>query len=164
MEDVLGFNRNKFIGIEKIDDNTIRVFGTLEDNLYAHEIEFEFDLNELKILKIKGHMRRFTTPLCPPAAELLQKAVGMKLEPGITSKIKREISRPGCRHFGNLLNECLNSIIPAILSNEWRKVKEENPEMTRTEFFKYISEKIPIVSDYCAIFSEKSPIKSNPSE
>ena len=51
MEDVLGFNRNKFIGIEKIDDNTIRVFGTLEDNLYFHQIEFEFDLNELKILR-----------------------------------------------------------------------------------------------------------------
>ncbi|MHA1233216.1 MAG: hypothetical protein ACTSPQ_21545 [Candidatus Helarchaeota archaeon] len=44
-------NYNTFIGIEKIDDNTIRVFGTLEDNLYFHQIEFEFDLNELKILR-----------------------------------------------------------------------------------------------------------------
>ncbi|MHA1270385.1 MAG: DUF2889 domain-containing protein [Candidatus Helarchaeota archaeon] len=157
-EDILNFNRNKFIGIEKKDENTYIIFGTLEDNLYAHEIEFELDLKEMRINKIKGHMRRYTTPLCPPAADFLQNAEGLKIEPGVISKIKREISRPGCRHFGNLLIECINSIVPAILSLEWRLIKEKKTEITRTEFFKEIFNKVSIIKDFCYILSDNSPL------
>ncbi|MBD3227743.1 MAG: DUF2889 domain-containing protein [Candidatus Lokiarchaeota archaeon] len=158
-EDTLSFNRNKFVGIEKKDEETYLVYGTIEDNLYAHEIQFEFDLNEMKITTIKGHMRRFTTPLCPPAANFLQNAVGLKLGPGYTSKVKREIARPGCRHFGNLLNECLDSIIPSILVSKWREMKEDNPEITRKEFLNEISIDYPIFKQYCVLLSDESPLR-----
>ena len=158
MNDTLSFNRNKFVGIEKKDENTFLIFGTLEDNLYSHEIECEVDLTEMKVIKIKGHMRRFTTPLCPPAAELLQKAVDLKIKPGFTSEVKRKIARPGCRHFGNLLNECINSIVPAIITLEWRSMKKKNPELTRNEFFNQIKDINPLIQDYCIMLSKESPL------
>ncbi len=155
--DTLSFNRNKFVGFEKKDDNTYLIFGTLEDNLYAHEIEFEVNISEMIITKINGVMRRYTTPLCPPAVELLKKAEGLKIEQGVTSKIKREISRPGCRHFGNLLNECINSIVPAILTSEWREMKDNNIELSREEFIKKVMQKYPQIKNFCSILTG-SPI------
>ncbi|MHA1790554.1 MAG: hypothetical protein ACTSXT_15175, partial [Candidatus Helarchaeota archaeon] len=93
-------------------------------------------------------------PLCPPAVELLKKAEGLKIEQGVTSKIKREISRPGCRHFGNLLNECINSIVPAILTSEWREMKDNNIELSREEFIRKVTQKYPQIKNFCSILSD----------
>ncbi|MFX1449411.1 MAG: DUF2889 domain-containing protein [Promethearchaeota archaeon] len=151
---MLKFCRNKFVGYEKINDETFLITGILEDNLYAHEVEMHVKLPEFEITSIKGKMKRFTTPLCPKATDKLELALGLKIEPGFSSKIRRMIGRPGCRHYANIINECCDSLIPALISLNWREAIEKNPDISKEEFLKILIEKYPQIKNFCKEFNE----------
>ena len=151
---MLKFCRNKFVGYEKIADNEFLIQGILEDNLYAHEVEIVVKLPEFEITSIKGKIKRYTTPLCPQATEKLELALGLKVEPGFSSKIRKIIGRPGCRHYANIINECCDSLVPALIALNWREVKEQSPNISKDAFLKDLVEKYPQVKNFCKEFSE----------
>jgi hypothetical protein len=89
---------------ELIQENLLRLRGILEDHIYAMEMQMDVRLPDGVISSIQGVMKRYTTPVCPKAVEVLQKAVGMSLrDPGWISKVNREIGRQGCQHFAEIL-------------------------------------------------------------
>ncbi len=113
------FSRSQLIGVEFIDDQTARIHGTQEDHIYAMEIEMDVHISSGEILAIQGWMKRYTTPVCPRAVDVLQTAVGMSLrQEGWTSKIMREIGRKGCEHFAEIINECGRSLDQARMTRD----------------------------------------------
>ncbi|MHA1378950.1 MAG: DUF2889 domain-containing protein [Candidatus Helarchaeota archaeon] len=150
---MLKFCRNKFVGYEKIDETKFSVQGVLEDNLYAHEVEIIIDILEFEIISIKGKMKRYTTPLCPQATDKLELALGLKIEPGFSSKIRKIIGRPGCRHYANIINECCDSLIPALIALNWRDAIEQTPNISKDIFLKDLVKKYPQIKNYCKEFS-----------
>ncbi len=73
-------------------------------------------------------MKRFTTPVCPKAVNVLQKAVGMSFrEPGWISRVNREIGRPGCQHFAEILVECGRCLDSARMSHDLGETLKAQP-------------------------------------
>ena len=85
------------VGGEFLEEKLLRLQGVLEDHIYAMEIQMDILLPDGVISAIRGWMKRYTTPVCPKAVEVLQNAVGMSLrEEGWVSRVNREIGRKGC--------------------------------------------------------------------
>ncbi|MHA1785508.1 MAG: DUF2889 domain-containing protein [Candidatus Helarchaeota archaeon] len=147
---MLKFCRTKFVGYEKNEDNTIlKIFGTLDDTIYSMKVDLIVKLPELEITSISGEMRRVTTPFCNEAKDFLENAIGLKVESGFQSKIKRLIARPGCRHFGNLINECCESIVPGLISIKWKELRSSNPNVTIDEVTDELIKEFPQIESFC---------------
>ena len=107
---MLKFMRNKTVGIERRDEDTLWAYGVLDDDIYGVELEVCIGLGDLVIRSIEGRFKRYTTPECPKAIPVLQQAVGFcALEEGFSQKVQKNIGRKGCRHFANLLVECCST-------------------------------------------------------
>ncbi len=153
---MLQFCRTKFVGFEWESEDYLKIYGTLDDNLYSMQIDIRLKLPELVIDSLTGKMRRFTTPFCQESVEFLEKGKGIKIEPGFQSKVKRLIGRPGCRHFGNLINECCESIIPGLVSMKLKEKRDDNPDITINEILLELKDKFPQIETFCPVFSEIS--------
>ncbi len=104
---MITFSRTLLVGAEFLDDTTLRFYGTLEDHIYAMEIQMDVRVGDGVIAAIQGRMKRYSTPVCPKAVDVLQQAVGISLrEEGWISRVNREVGRKGCQHFGEILIEC----------------------------------------------------------
>ena len=151
---MLQFCRTKFVGFEWESNELLKIYGTLDDNLYSMQIDIRIKLPELIIDSITGIMRRFTTPFCETSVDFLEKGKGITIEPGFQSRVKRLIGRPGCRHFGNLINECCEAIIPGLIGMKWKEKREENPDITINDVLDELIERYPQIGTFCPVFSE----------
>jgi len=107
---MLKFMRNKTVGIERRDKDTLWAYGVLDDDIYGVELEVSMGLEDMVIRSIEGRFKRWTTPECPKAIPVLQQAVGFcAQEEGFSQKVQKKIGRKGCRHFANLLVECCSA-------------------------------------------------------
>ena len=150
---MLKFCRTKYVGFEPDSDKGLKIYGTLDDTIYSMQIEMKIQLPDLIISSLVGKMRRVTTPYCEEAKEFLKNAVGLKIEPGFQSQVKRLVGRPGCRHFGNLINECCESVVPALVCIKYKEKKEDNPKASIQEAFEEVREKYPQIREFCTVFS-----------
>ena len=104
---MITFSRSLLVGGEFVNESILRLYGILDDHIYAMEIQMDIRILDGVIMAIRGWMKRYTTPVCQKAVDALQRAVGMSLrEEGWISKVQREIGRPGCQHFAEILVEC----------------------------------------------------------
>ena len=166
---MLKFSRNKLVGIEKCDEDTLAVHGVLDDDIYSVELDLKIRISDLKLLSIDGKFNRCTTPDCPRADQVLQEAVGFHIEDGVSDKIHKIIGRKGCRHYANLLIECFDSAKQAAMIIEWENAKVENPNLTYEKFIKDSApssirqhEAHPILVETAPLRSENSsPDKNN---
>jgi hypothetical protein len=111
---MLTFMRNKVVGIEQRNADTLVAYGYLDDDIYGLELVVSVEIPERKILFIEGRFNRYTTPECPKAIPVLQQAVGLCMEDeGFSKRVNKEIGRKGCRHFANLLLECCSTATQA---------------------------------------------------
>ena len=147
---MLKFCRTKFVGYEKQEEGDIlKIFGTLDDTIYSMQVDLEVKIPDLEIISIQGRMRRVTTPFCNEAQEFLHQAIGLKVERGFQSKVKRLIGRPGCRHYGNIINECLESIIPSLISIKYKESLFSNPKITFNEVIGDLITQYPQIKEFC---------------
>jgi len=104
---MITFSRSLLVGGELLNDSLLRLHGILEDPIYAMEIQMDIRVSDGVIMAIQGWMKRYTTPVCPKAVDVLQKAVGMSLrEDGWSARVQREIGRSGCQHLAEIIVEC----------------------------------------------------------
>ena len=132
---MLGFQRNQLIGAEFIENDIIRFNGIQEDHIYGMEISMEVRIEDGKILKIEGNMKRYTNFVCPQAVPVLQTAVGLSLrEAGWDKQVMREIGRKGCEHFAEIVIECGRCLEQAVLSRDLFLAMKENNEIDQEAF------------------------------
>jgi len=100
---MITFSRSQLVGMEFLDEETVRFHGTQEDHIYAMEVAMDVRIADGRILAIQGWMKRYTTPVCPRAVDRLQDAVGISLrDPSWMPLVMREIGRKGCEHFAEI--------------------------------------------------------------
>lgn len=122
---MLTFTRMKHIGVERPSKDRVIAHGFLDDYIYSMELDVEFALPQYEITRVSGRMKRFTTPECPRADEVLQQAVGMRIEPGLREQVKKTIGRAGCRHYATLLNECCDAVVSASIGFARQDLEDE---------------------------------------
>jgi hypothetical protein len=132
---MITFQRNQIVGAEFIEEHTIRFNGIQEDHIYGMEISMEVSIDDGKILKIDGTMKRYTNFVCPQAVGVLQTAVGLSLrEPGWDKQVMREIGRKGCEHFAEILIECGRCLDQAVKSRDLYLALAQNPDLNQQEY------------------------------
>jgi len=131
---MITFSRAIVVTGEFLREDFLRLRGILEDHIYAMEIQVDVRLPEGIISSIQGFMKRYTTPVCPKAVDVLQKAVGMSLrDPGWISRVHREIGRQGCQHFAEILVECGRCLDSARMSHDLGDTLKAQPSASPWE-------------------------------
>ena len=130
------FMRNKLLGIERQDDQTLVAHGVLDDDLYGLQVDLSVNINTMTILSIGGKWNRWTTPECPRAIPVLQEAVGLCIEgEGFSQDIQKTVNRKGCRHYANLVLECCDTLREAavlLIYPEWVTVMTTSSSAIRS--------------------------------
>lgn len=159
---MLKFTRNKLVGIERKDKDTLVAHGILDDDIYGLETHVIISISGLEILEIKGNWNRWTTPECPRAIPMLQEAVGFRIdEKGFSEKVFRIIGRKACRHFANLLVECCYTAKEAAVVARWEDEKADNPALTFEEFLTGGMKNAPSTTHKPQILEVKHPRQTN---
>ena len=107
---MLEFMRNKLVSVAQKDEDTLIVHAVLDDSIYGLEIDLEVGLEDLTCRSIEGRWKRWTTPDCPRALDFLQQAKGLSLKSGVEDTIHKTIGRTSCRHYANLMVECVYAL------------------------------------------------------
>ena len=131
---MLRYSRNKLISVLRKDEDTIAIYGILDDDIYSLEINVLISISKLELLSVDGKWKRWTTPECPRAELFLVEAEGFRIEEGVNQKIHKTVGRKACRHFANLLIECCDTAKEAAMVARWEDAKEESPDLTFEEF------------------------------
>ena len=147
---MISFSRTMLVGAEFLEEKLLRLHGILEDQIYGMEIQIDIRLPEGVISAIQGWMKRYTTPVCPTAVEVLQNAVGMSLrEEGWTSRVNREIGRKGCSHFAEILIECGRCLDQARITRALEESFRVNPSVSPAKITRSWVESHPEVRGSC---------------
>ena len=147
---MISFSRNLLVGAEFVEENLIRFHGILEDSIYAMEIRLEVRIPEGIITAIQGWMKRYTTPVCPRAPEVLPRAVGMSLrEEGWFSKINQEIGRQGCQHLAAILIECGRCLDQARMAHALEEALRTDPSASSLQLSRSWLEDHPEIQGSC---------------
>jgi Protein of unknown function (DUF2889). len=129
------FQRTQVVGAVFLDDNTIRFNGIQEDHIYGMEISMDVRVNDGRILKIHGNMKRYTNFVCPQAVSVLQTAVGLSLRESEWDKqVMRQIGRKGCEHLAEIIIECSRCLDSAIISRDLTIALKNDPSLNQEEF------------------------------
>lgn len=147
---MITFSRTLLVGAEFLDGQTLRFHGILEDHIYALEIQMDVRIPDGIVLAIQGWMKRYTTPVCPKAVDVLQGAVGMSLrEEGWISYVNREIGTRGCQHFAEILIECGRCLDPARMAHAVGEALKADPTTTSFQVASSWAEEHPEVQGSC---------------
>jgi hypothetical protein len=129
------FQRTQVVGALFLDDNTIRFNGIQEDHIYGMEISMDVRVNDGRILKICGNMKRYTNVVCPQAVSVLQTAVGLSLRESEWDKqVMRQIGRQGCEHLAEIIIECGRCLDSAIISRDLTIALKNDAGLNQEEF------------------------------
>lgn len=154
---MVSFSRSMLVGMENMNDGRVVLHGILEDNLYAMEIDLEVARPHYKIVGISGRMKRYTTSECPKATEVLKRAVGIKLDdPGLASRINKEIGRQGCRHYAELILECIDTFAAAEPAVARKDLQRSKSEMAEEAFREYWAGLCTLSKDHCRAYRQEA--------
>jgi predicted metal-dependent phosphoesterase TrpH len=131
---MLGFQRTKRVGIWTDGPHRLVAHGILDDDIYGLEVLVAIDPDTREIVSTEGWWNRWTTPDCPLSAELLQDAVGVRInESGFAGRLRKTVGRKACRHFANIIIECCHSLLEALDLLEYERERVRSPELTFRE-------------------------------
>jgi len=112
---MLGFQRSKRVGIWIEGPQRLMVHGILDDDMYGLEVRVAIDPSTREIRAVEGWWNRWTTPECPKAADLIQDAVGIRIDQeDLSGTLQKSVGRKACRHFANILIECCHTAREAL--------------------------------------------------
>jgi hypothetical protein len=147
---MITFSRTMLVSGEFMEENLLRLRGILEDHIYALEILMDVRLPGGTVTAIQGWMKRYTTPVCPKAVEVLQNAVGKSLrEGGWASWVNREIGRKGCSHFAEILIECGRCLDLARMAHDGGETLKVEPSASPPRVTRSWVESHPEVQGTC---------------
>ena len=108
------FMRNKIIGVEQKDGETLIARGALDDDMYGMRLKVTVRLPDLVITSIQGRLDRYTTPECPQADVFLQEVVGLSVRAGdFGRRVHKTVWRRSCQHYASLLVDCGTALCQA---------------------------------------------------
>jgi hypothetical protein len=155
MTDILSFSRNRFTGVEVIDDQTIRSSCRLQDTLTEAFIEITAQLPDLEITAVKGEVRRSHRKECLISTEFLQKVIGVRIGPGMLEIIKGLLEESTeCKELVFMVQECCHGVILSLTKDILLKAPED--QEGKIEFFSDMVRKNIRLYNRCAAFAPGS--------
>ncbi|QTA88018.1 DUF2889 domain-containing protein [Desulfonema magnum] len=129
MNNILTFSRNRSTNVEQTDEQTIRSSCRLQDTLTEAYVEITARLPDLEITTIQGEVRRSSQKACLESTEFLQKAVGVRIGPGMLEIIKGLLgSRTDCKELIFMVEECCHGVILSLTKDTLLNTPKEHEE------------------------------------
>jgi hypothetical protein len=157
MAQILCFSRNRSVNVEQSDDQIIRASCRLQDTRLEAYVEILVKLPDLEITKAKGEMLRASEGRVIDVSETLQKAVGVRVGPGLKKILKGLLEdSPVQKQLTFMMEECCGGVILSFT----KEVLSQAPKDRATEkgFFKNMVQANPRLYNSCAAFAPGSPL------
>jgi Protein of unknown function (DUF2889) len=154
----LTFLRNKVVEVEPLADGNLSVCWRLADPLAESEIRTVFRLPDLEILSAEGRILRSPHPECLQAIAVLQKAVGIRVGPGVRKIVQGLLGgETGCREWAEGILESCNAVILHFTLPQIRE-NEKGTEEERKKKFQAMLKFNPRLARSCIAFADDSPL------
>ncbi len=157
MPDILLFSRNRFSGVEMLDDRQMRAFCILNDTFLQSTAEIIVQLPHLEIISINATISKAPGNKNEYKPDTFSEITGMRIGPGMRRIISEFTSK---LEYGDklalMIDECCNSVILTFTKRELLKA----PKGLKDEkiFFKKMVKDNPRLLNSCAALSEGSPL------
>ncbi|MDA8335685.1 MAG: hypothetical protein M0Z41_12000 [Peptococcaceae bacterium] len=157
MAEILCFSRNRFTGVEQVDEATIRSTCRVQDTVIEAWVEILVRLPNLEITGARGEIRRSRDGGGSDLAAGLSRLTGSRVGPGI-KKIVRGLLEdlPHLEQVVALVDECATGVIMSFT----RDVLAQAPRGAagEKEFFAAMVRANPRLYDSCAALAPDSPL------
>lgn len=152
------YARNKHASTTDMDDGSILVRVTLEDTFFAGAAEMIVRVPDLEIASLSGQIKRSFNVECQEAVPLLQKAVGLRIAPGLIKSVSGLIAGPvGCPKMADLVLECCDEIVLRFTLDPVRNIQSKSGQ-ERTEAGREFLRQNPGLVGTCIAYSKGSPL------
>jgi hypothetical protein len=155
---VLSFMRNKVVDVEPQPDGSLSVFWRLTDNLLDAEVRLRVRLPDLEIVEAEAQWNRSSHKACAEAPDLIRKAVGVRVGPGLRKIVAGLMGGPvGCGELAEGVLECCNAVILHFTVPQLQ-AGEKGTEEERRERFHAMLRFNPRLVRSCVAFADDSPL------
>ena len=156
---ILSYTKNIHAGAENLDNGNAMARVRVDDTFLSAELEVEVKLPDLKIVSIQGKIIRSFAEECKNSAEILKKAIGMRIGSGITRLVKKTIGGPnGCNVFADMILEGCNAVIMGFTVDELDKQLVAKTDEGYEQATKDMLENNPRVAS-CIAFAEGNELR-----
>lgn len=157
MPQLLEYSRTRTTSVEQTTSDTILAVCRLQDTLMDAEVEIVATLPDLEITAVKGCVFRDGRGRIPDDLEALDKALGIRIGPGMSRIIKGLVGESfPCRQLVFMLEECCHGIILYFTKGELAKVPGTEKE-ARGHFSRLVRENNRLYNR-CAAFAPGSSL------
>jgi len=151
---ILSYTKNIHAGAENLDNGNTMARVRVDDTFLSAELEMEVKLPDLKIVSIHGRIIRSFAEECKNNAEILQRAIGMRVGSGITRLVKETIGGPnGCNVLADMILEGCNAVIMGFTVDEIDKQLAAKTDEGYEQAMRDMLENNPRVAS-CIAFAE----------
>lgn len=155
MSNILTFSRNRMTNVEQIDEQTIISWCRLQDTLTDAYVEITARLPDIEITAVKAEVRRAHQKECLESTEFLQKAIGVRIGPGMLEIIKGLLGdSTGCDELIFMVEECCHGVILSLTKD--MLVKAPDDQEGRLTFFSNMVRENIRLYNRCAAFAPGS--------
>ena len=129
-----GYTQNMTINAIPLDDEHLRVDGTLEDPDHHIEVYIIVAVHKRQIIDVGARMFRQPYPTCNLAMKRAHGLIGMKIEHGLYEKLATVVGGPdGCVHLVDILmascKMAANAIISIVVGKKtWDDITDRDEE------------------------------------
>ncbi|MEW6034874.1 MAG: DUF2889 domain-containing protein [Chloroflexota bacterium] len=155
---VLTYTRNKHASAMDLEDGSVMARARLDDTFFSAAVEMVFNVPDLEVVLAKGEVTRSFPGECQKAPALLEKAVGLRVGPGIIKAVNELVGGPqGCPRLADLVLECCDQVIMRFTVGPLREIlSHEGKELV--EAHRAFLRKNPRLVGSCIAFAQSSPI------
>jgi predicted metal-dependent phosphoesterase TrpH len=129
------FFRSKLVTISLKNSSILSVRGIIEDDIYGLEVFVEIDIGTMQISNIEGRWIRPENSQCFRAIPVLKESIGLKIEGESEIKLLKIVGRKGCRHFSELVWDCIEAAIDFLDFKSEQEKKDKKKELQAKELF-----------------------------
>lgn len=156
---ILNYTKNIHAGAENLDNGNTMARVRVDDTFMSAELEMEVKLPDLKIVSIKGKILRSFAEECKDNAEVLQRAVGMRVGSGITRLVKETIGGSnGCNVLADMILEGCNALIMGFTVDELEGQLGAETDEGYEQVLKDMLENNPRIAS-CIAFTEGNDLR-----
>jgi hypothetical protein len=157
MAQILCFSRNRSVTIEQSDEQTMRASCRLQDTLLEAYVEIMVKLPDLEITQAKGEILRSSGSRAIDVSETLQKAVGVRVGPGLKKILKGLLGdSPIEKQLTFMVEECCGGVILAFTKDILLQAPKDKE--SEKAYFKNMVQTNPRLYNSCAAFAPGSPL------
>ncbi|MHB8157346.1 MAG: DUF2889 domain-containing protein [Desulfocucumaceae bacterium] len=156
---ILAYVRNKHGTAVDQPDGSILACASVEETAFAARVELLVTVPGLEIVSVDFTVGRCFVEGCREAAPLVEKAVGLRVGPGIIKLVNGTVGGAGgCPRMADLLLECCEQVILRFTVEPLKFILEKK-DQEMVEAFKLFLSQNPRLANSCIAFAEGSPLR-----